>query len=208
MIILAPQDLEVLGHDDMTGISILFERGSLLSLQLLSADDERFKDILVPALALNDIQRAGGWFMSRTHQAFSVVALDEQERPVATAEAAPIYLAGSEEMGLNLSYAVAGDWEGRGLAKLCAAYALLGIANTVKPAFVLVQIRAGNEASGAVAQRLGMARATEQDYFAPVRGEGVAFQAFRGEFDACCREAMGYLADRAQERQAGTTENP
>lgn len=195
-----PEDLDVLSVDAETGVSVLFERGPLLSLQLLTSDPDRFKDILVPEGGMALIHAHCGWEYAPGTEAFSVVAIDVSGKPVATAEAAPIRSRGQQ--GMNVSYAVAAGWEGRGLAKLCAAYAILGIGGNTGAGVVNVHLRSGNAASARVAEQLGLVRTPQADFAAPVRAVLTAFETCQGDYRDVARRCLTFLVQRGAFDQA------
>ena len=92
---------------------------------------------------------------------------------------------------------MAQGFDGRGLAKLCAAYAILGWSGTgTGVAFVSVHLRTGTAACVTVAAQLGLVRTPHGDFSAPLRSDLTAFDMYQGEYREVARAALGFLVQR------------
>ncbi|WP_194727347.1 GNAT family N-acetyltransferase [Noviherbaspirillum malthae] len=136
--------------------------------ELVWADTKRFADVIGPG---HDAVNKTGWHCAASSPFCFTATLHGQ---VVAAAWARHILASDGRQGCNLAYALLGQVEGRGVAKLLSAMAVQALFDEVPILdFVNVQTRVLNTRSSALAHSFGMQVETDQEFAALRPGSDV-----------------------------------
>lgn len=195
-------DRRVLGELRETALQVVFlgQGFSHGANDLLNAETAvRFRDLWAAGGAV--MSRVGWWYRGWP---CCVAAVEPQTRKVVAASwAGPIRYADSSR-GVNLAYAVAPDWEGRGIVRTLVAAAVWCLDDrgyAPEPAgAVNIQCRADNVRAAQIAHAFGFEPCPERSFLVPrpEQPEGEAYCAFTKSWADLVADCQGLLAQRFQ----------